>query len=57
MSLEEQLLNAMIDLEEETSYDLIKKLLEKGGDPKKIIEILRNGVEIIGEKFIKKEYF
>lgn len=57
MSLEEQLLNAMVDLEEETSYDLIRKLLEKGGDPKKIIEILRNGVEIIGEKFIKKEYF
>ena len=57
MSLEEQLLNAMIDLEEETSYDCIRKLLEKGGDPKKIIEILRNGVEIIGEKFIKKEYF
>ena len=57
MSLEEQLLNAMVDLEEETSYDLIRKLLEKRGDPKKIIEILRNGVEIIGEKFIKKEYF
>jgi dimethylamine corrinoid protein len=57
MSLEEQLLNAMIDLNEKTSYDSIKKLLEKGVDPKEIIEILRNGVEIIGEKFIKKEYF
>ena len=57
MSLEEQLLNSMIDLEEETSYDLIRKLLEKGGDPTEIIEILRNGVEIIGEKFVKKEYF
>ena len=57
MSLEEQLLNTMIDLQEETSYDVIRKMLEEGADPKKIIEILRKGVEVVGEKFVKKEYF
>ena len=57
MSLEDQLLNAMIDLQEEPSYDVIRKMLEEGTDPKKIIEILRKGVEVVGEKFVKKEYF
>jgi len=57
MSLEEKLLDAMIDLREEASYDIIRKMLEERADPKKIIEILRKGVEVIGEKFVKKEYF
>jgi methylmalonyl-CoA mutase cobalamin-binding domain/chain len=57
MSLEEQLLNAMIDLQEEPSYEIIRKILKEGTDPKKIVEILRKGVEVVGEKFVKKEYF
>lgn len=57
MSLEEQLLEAMIELKEEASYNTIRKMLEDGVDSKKIIEILRKGVEIIGEKFVNKEYF
>jgi methylmalonyl-CoA mutase cobalamin-binding domain/chain len=57
MSLEDQLLNVMVDLQEEPSYDVIRKMLEEGTDPKKIIEILRKGVEVVGEKFVKKEYF
>jgi methylmalonyl-CoA mutase cobalamin-binding domain/chain len=57
MSLEEQLLDAMIDLQEEASYDTIRKMLEEGADPKKIIETLRKGVEVVGQKFVKKEYF
>jgi methanogenic corrinoid protein MtbC1 len=55
MSLEDQLLNVMVDLQEEPSYDVIRKMLEEGTDPKKIIEILRKGVEVVGEKFVKKE--
>ena len=57
MSLEEKLLDAMIELQEEASYDIIREMLGEGADPKKIIEILRKGVEVVGEKFVKKEYF
>ncbi len=57
MSLEEQLLNAMVELEEDTSYELVRKLIQDDVDPKKVLEILREGVERIGERFEKKEYF
>ena len=57
MSLKEDLLSAVIELDEDRSYDLVKKMLDKQTDPKEIIEILRRAVEIIGEKFNKKEYF
>lgn len=57
MNLEEQLLDAMIELQEGASYDIIRKMLEEGVDSKKIIEILRKGVEVVGEKFVNKEYF
>jgi len=57
MSVKEELLQAIAELEEEKSYTLIKKVLDEGVNPKEIIDILRKGVEIVGEKFNKKEYF
>ncbi|MHA1757847.1 MAG: cobalamin B12-binding domain-containing protein [Promethearchaeota archaeon] len=57
MNLEEQLLQIIVDLNEEETYSLVKKLLENGKDPNEIIEILRKGMDIIGEKYNKKEYF
>ena len=57
MSLKEDLVQSVVELEENKSYALVKKLLDEGTDPKEIIEILRKGVEIIGDKFNKKEYF
>ena len=55
--MSEELIQAMVELEESKTYELVRDLLEKGTDAKEIIEILRNGVEIIGDKFNKKEYF
>jgi len=57
MAIEEDLINAVIDLDENRSYDLVKKLVDDGTDPNKIIEILKKGVEEIGERFSRKEYF
>lgn len=57
MSIEDELINAMVDIDEQKSYSLVEKLVEGGQDPKKIIELLRKGVDIIGEKYNKKEYF
>jgi methylmalonyl-CoA mutase cobalamin-binding domain/chain len=53
----EELLQAVIELDEETAYNLIKQLLKEGTKPSEIIEVLREGVEVVGEKFNKKEYF
>lgn len=55
--MSEELIQAMVELEESKTYELVKDLLGKGTDAKEIIEILRKGVEIIGDKFNKKEYF
>ncbi len=57
MSELDQLLEAVIELDEDKSYELVKKHLDQGVDPKKIIDVLRKGVEVIGDKFTKKEYF
>jgi methanogenic corrinoid protein MtbC1 len=57
MGAKEELLQAIAELEEEKSYTLVKKVLDEGVNPKEIIDILRKGVEIVGEKFNKKEYF
>ena len=57
MSSEDELFNAVVNLEENNSYDLVKKMVEEKEDPNKIIEILKKGVDEIGDKFSKKEYF
>ena len=57
MGVKEELLQAIAELEEEKSYTLVKKVLDEGVNPKEIIDILRKGVEIVGERFNNKEYF
>lgn len=57
MSLKDELFENVVELEEQKAYDLVKQLLEENNDPKEIIDILRKAVEVIGEKFNKKEYF
>jgi len=53
----EELIEVLVNLEEEKTYKLVEKFLEDGMDPQKIIDILREGVDIIGEKYNQKEYF
>ena len=57
MGSKEDLMQAVVELEEEKSYSLVKQILYEGTNPQEIIEILRKGVEVIGDKFNKKEYF
>jgi 5-methyltetrahydrofolate--homocysteine methyltransferase len=57
MSAKEELVEAVVELEEERSYMLVKRFLEEGVNPKEIIELLRKGVETVGERFTRKEYF
>ena len=57
MGYKEDLAEAVVELDEEKSYKLVEQLIKDGIDPQDIIEILREGVEVVGEKFNKKEYF
>jgi len=57
MVTKNDLLQTVVELDEQKSYDLVKTLLDEGTNPKEIIEVLSKAVEIIGNKFSKKEYF
>jgi len=57
MGTKEELIHAVTELEEENSYSLVKALLDEGVNPNEIIDMLRKGVEVVGERFNKKEYF
>jgi len=57
MGIKDELMEAIIELDEQNSYRLVKEIIEGGADPQEIIEILRKGAEVVGDKFNKKEYF
>jgi len=57
MGNKEDLAKAVMDLDEDSAYKLVEQLINDGIEPKDIIGILREGVEVVGEKFNKKEYF
>ncbi len=57
MGNKEDLAKAVMDLDEASAYELVEQLIKDGVEPNDIIEILRKGVEVVGDKFNKKEYF
>jgi len=57
MGNKEDLAKAVMDIDEDRAYELVEQLIKEGIDPKDIIEILREGVVVVGEKFNNKEYF
>jgi dimethylamine corrinoid protein len=57
MGSKEDLINAVVDIDEDRVYQIVKEMIAKKFSPQEIISFLREGVEIIGNKFNKKEYF
>lgn len=53
----EDLINAVVDIDEDKVYQIVKEMIANKVSPQEIISFLREGVEIIGDKFNKKEYF
>ena len=51
------LTNNLIELEREKVLSEVKERLNQNEDPMKIFEECKQGMEIIGEKYKKKEYF
>jgi len=57
MSLSEEFVKAIVDLDESKVLELTRKRLEVGEDPLKILDDLTRAANIVGEKYEKGEFF
>jgi methylmalonyl-CoA mutase cobalamin-binding domain/chain len=55
--MSEEITKDLVKLEEDKTLDLVKKAIAENTDPLKIIDRLRDAMQIIGEKFAEKEYY
>ncbi|MFZ3062347.1 MAG: cobalamin-dependent protein, partial [Actinomycetota bacterium] len=53
----QDIIDAVVDLDDETTVRLVKEKLEAGERPKDILEALTSGMNIVGDKYAAKEYF
>lgn len=53
----QDIIDAVVDLDDETTVRLVKERLEAGERPKDILEALTSGMNIVGDKYAAKEYF
>ncbi len=53
----QELINAMVEMEEDTFLSLTKELLEKGEDPNAIFRAYQEGMAEIGRRFEQNEFF
>jgi 5-methyltetrahydrofolate--homocysteine methyltransferase len=51
------LIALLAELKEDTALLMVKRFIEAGDDPLKIVEACRKGMEIVGEKYEAGEYF
>lgn len=51
------LVQAIADLKEEEALRIVKERLDAGEDPLKILDDAKKGLEIVGDRFAKGEYF
>lgn len=51
------IMNAMADLEEDILFDEVKKAAENNEEPSEIFSALQKGLEIVGDRFQEGEYF
>jgi len=57
MGMEQSISNLLSDLSEKEVLRIVKDRVGRGGDPVKILEECKAGMEIVGERFNKYEYF
>lgn len=54
---ERQLVEALAEMREEEAVTLARAMLEGGANPLRVLELCREGMEIVGKRFEKGEYF
>ena len=57
MSSKQKIVDAILDLDEATALSVAEELLESGNDPVQILEMCREGMSKVGEKFEAGEFF
>lgn len=55
--MKDELLEAIVNLDEELALTLVKKQIEAGNTPLEIVEVCKKGVEIVGERYSEGQYF
>ncbi|AGA69460.1 putative cobalamin binding protein [Desulfitobacterium dichloroeliminans LMG P-21439] len=55
--MDDELLNALADLDEEKTIALVQRHLSEGDSPLKVVEICQLGVEIVGQRYCNGEYY
>ena len=55
--MQEKLFDLIVDMEEEEAIKSAKEYLEGGGDAQKLLDVCREAMDVIGDKFEKGEYF
>jgi 5-methyltetrahydrofolate--homocysteine methyltransferase len=55
--LTDELVKAIADLQEETALKLIDEKLTSGADPDEIMNLCKEGMAIVGQRFEESEYF
>lgn len=55
--MQEKLFNSIVDMDEEESIKLAKEYLEGGGNAQELLDVCREAMGAIGDKFEKGEYF
>lgn len=53
----EKLVDAMANIKEEEALRITREMLEAGEDPLEILELCRNAMAVVGQRFEKGEYF
>lgn len=56
-ALEERLVRALADLEEERVLELAARLLREGEEPLGVVELCRRGLQEVGERYRRREYY
>ncbi len=57
MKKSKEFVKALADLQEDEARKIVEDSLNAGEDPLEILEEARRGLEIVGNRFAKKEYF
>lgn len=55
--MREELYNLIVEMEEEKAVELAKKHLDDGGDARELLDICRDAMAEVGNRFEKGEYF
>jgi len=55
--MENKLINAIVEMQEEEAVDLARELLDGGAKPLDVMNDCRSAMEIVGKKFEEGEYF